>query len=171
MADKRSSFIRKEYAILGGLSKVLKTKQSNAYQLRMWVSNEKKHVRETLKTRDLDAALERAEKRTLEIYANVKAGKKIFGVRLGELVDDYLEYRQEDYLGRGHAFRNSAPAFMSPPIPLMPTMVAACPTMQIHKSAHTATRPSAITHRSLDVRPARISSGRSIAVGKLLSTP
>ena len=96
MAEKRSSFIREEYAILGGLSKVLKTKQSNAYQLRMWVTDEKKYVRETLKTRDLDTALERAEKRTLEIYANVKAGKKIFGVRLGELVGDYLEYRQED---------------------------------------------------------------------------
>ena len=96
MAEKRSSFIREEYAILGGLSKVLKTRQSNMYQLRMRVSDEKKYVRETLKTRDLDTALERAEKRTLEIYVNVKAGKKIFSVRLGELVDEYLEYRQED---------------------------------------------------------------------------
>ena len=96
MAKKRSSFIREEYAILGGLSKVLKTKQSNVYQLRMRVSNEKKYLRETLKTRDLDTALERTEKRTLEIYANIKAGKKIFGVHLGELVGEYLEYRQED---------------------------------------------------------------------------
>ena len=70
----------------------------------MWAPDEKKSVRETLKTSDLDTALERGEKRTLEIYVNVKAGKKIFGVRLGELVGEYHEYRQEDV-----AVRNITP--------------------------------------------------------------
>ena len=95
--QKKSAFIVEEHDVLGGKAKVLKTAQSGKiYQLRMWIPDEKSYVRETLKTRDLETAKRRAEKRVFEIYSDIKTGRKIFGITLSELVEKYQEWRQQD---------------------------------------------------------------------------
>ena len=44
----------------------------------MWISEERKYVRKTLKTTHLDTAIQRAENEFFAINANVNAGKFIF---------------------------------------------------------------------------------------------
>jgi len=97
LQQNKSAFIVEEHEVLGGKAKVLRTVQSGKiYQLRMWVPDEKKYVRETLKTRDLETARLRAEKRFFEIFSDIQNGRKIFGITLSELVEKYREWRQQD---------------------------------------------------------------------------
>lgn len=65
----------------------------------MWVSEEKKYVRKSLKTRDRKTAIERAETLYLQLYSDIASGKKLFGINLGELVGAYLDWRNEDVKG------------------------------------------------------------------------
>ena len=65
----------------------------------MWVPEEKKYVRKTLHTRDFKTALSRAEELYLQLYSDVASGRKLFGITLGELIDQYLKWRQEDVIG------------------------------------------------------------------------
>ena len=89
--------------MLGGKAKVLRTRDSGkVYQLRMWIEKEKRYLRETLKTKDLETALKRGEERVFQIYAEVFSGKKIFGITLKELVDKYLEWRNIDDVATGN---------------------------------------------------------------------
>jgi integrase len=94
---KRASFYSEEHEIMGGRAKVLRTRQSGeVWQLRMWVSGEGKYLRESMKTTDLETAINRAETRYLQIYSDIKTGRKIFGITLGELVEAYIKKREED---------------------------------------------------------------------------
>jgi hypothetical protein len=83
--------------ILGGKAVILRTRASgDVWQFRMWVSEERKYVRKTLKTRDVETAVKRAETMFLQIYSDVACGRKLFGLSLGELCTDYLKWRRED---------------------------------------------------------------------------
>lgn len=94
--------IVQSHDVLGGKACVLRTRASgDVWQFRMWVAEEKKYVRQTLKTRDLPTAIKRAEAKYIELYANVQAGKKLFGITLAELVSLYLAWRQADVEGGG----------------------------------------------------------------------
>ena len=97
--DAKKSFYDDEREIMGGRAKVLRTIQSGqVWQLRMWVSGEGKYLRESMKTTDLETAINRAETRYLQIYSDIKTGRKIFGITLGELVKAYISKRQEDVI-------------------------------------------------------------------------
>ena len=65
----------------------------------MWVSKEKGYVRESLRTRDLTTALALGKSRCLELLADVRAGKKLLGITLGQLVELYIKWRQLDVDG------------------------------------------------------------------------
>ena len=98
-ADAKKSFYEDEREVIGGRAKVIRTRQSGeVWQLRMWVSGEGKYLRESLKTTDLETAISRAETRYLQIYSDIKTGRKIFGITLGELVKAYISKRQEDVI-------------------------------------------------------------------------
>ena len=92
-----SATIQQEHDIFDGAAKILRNKASgDVWQFRMWIAEEQKYVRKTLKTRDMQTALERGKTLYHETYSDVKTGKKIFGITLGELIDQYLEWRRED---------------------------------------------------------------------------
>jgi hypothetical protein len=58
----KSAFSTDEHDILNGRAKIFRTDASGDFwQLRMWVAAEAKYVRKTLKTKDLDTAVVRAE--------------------------------------------------------------------------------------------------------------
>ena len=60
--QSKSSFIVEQHDVLGGKAKVIRTAQSGSvYQLRVWVEGEKRYLRETLKTKDLQTAINRAD--------------------------------------------------------------------------------------------------------------
>ena len=69
------------------------------WQFRMWIAEEKKYLRKTLQTTDTDTAIKRAETKYLEIYSDVKTGKKIFGITLSELICAYIAWRSKDVDG------------------------------------------------------------------------
>lgn len=91
------SFVTDKHEVLDGLATVLRTSQSgDVWQLRMYVRKEQKHYRRSLKTRDLQTALQRGREEASRILSDVHSGRKIFGATLQEVVDEYVEYRQQD---------------------------------------------------------------------------
>lgn len=80
--------------LLGDRGEIYKMSRSGAvYQCRIWVPDEKKYLRRSLKTTDLTTARQRGEKLILETLSDVASGRKLFGITLGELIDKFLEYR------------------------------------------------------------------------------
>jgi integrase len=85
------------YEILGGKAIIYTTLKSGGnYYVRMRLTLEKKYLRQSLKTPDLDTAIQRAEDFVLQTLSDINSGKKMFGMTLGELAEEYLEYRKDD---------------------------------------------------------------------------
>jgi integrase len=71
------------------------TNSGDVWQMRMWITGEKKYIRESLKTRDKSIAIEEAKRRFLNYHNMVKTGQKIFSVSVSEMRDNYLKYVAE----------------------------------------------------------------------------
>ena len=84
------------HEFLGGKGKVFRVPQSgDVWQFQTWISEEKKHLRRSLKTKDLDTAIQRAETLYLQTMSDLKSGRKIFGITLKELTDQYVDWRDD----------------------------------------------------------------------------
>jgi integrase len=68
----------------------------DVWQFRMWISEEGKYIRKSLRTRDYESAVERAEKIVFETMSDIKTGRRIFGLTIDELCDEYIKWRRED---------------------------------------------------------------------------
>ena len=96
-ANATSSFTTEEHAILGGKAVILRVKQSgDVWQFRMWISDEGRYIRKSLRTRDFESAVERAEKIVFDTLTDIKTGKRIFGITLEQLVQEYINWRRID---------------------------------------------------------------------------
>lgn len=85
------------HPILGGRAEIYRMPRSgNVFQFRMWIAGERKYVRKSLKTSDLETARQRAENRVFRIASDLDQGKAVFGATLGDLIDKYLEWRAKD---------------------------------------------------------------------------
>ncbi|MGB2401667.1 MAG: hypothetical protein ACPH7H_07710, partial [Porticoccaceae bacterium] len=73
-------------------------RSGDKYQVRIWLENERKYLRRSTKTSDLDSARSKAREIYLKVYSDIASGKKIFGITLGELVEKFIEYRREDVI-------------------------------------------------------------------------
>ena len=83
--------------LLGDRGEIYRMSRSgDVYQCRIWVPDERKYVRKSLKTTDHATAKQRGEKLILETLSDVASGRKLFGISLGELVDKFLDYRWKD---------------------------------------------------------------------------
>lgn len=83
--------------LLGDRGEIYRMSRSGAvYQCRIWVPDERKYLRRSLKTTDLETARQRGEKLILETLSDVASGRKLFGISLGELVDKFLDWRHKD---------------------------------------------------------------------------
>jgi integrase len=90
-------FQHSNHEILGGKGKVFRVPNSgDVYQFQMWIPEEKKYLRKSLKTKDLETAMQRGEDLYLQTFSDVKSGRKLFGITLQELSDAYLKWREED---------------------------------------------------------------------------
>ncbi len=89
--------LHSQHDILDGLAQVFRVKQSgDVFQFRMYVKDEQKHYRKSLRTKDLETALIRGRELGMELSTNVKQGKKVFGMTVEEGVKLYLEDREKD---------------------------------------------------------------------------
>ena len=83
--------------LLGNRGEIYRMSRSGAvYQCRIWVPDERKYLRKSLKTSDYETAKKRGETLILQTLSDVASGRKLFGITLGELVDKFLDYRWKD---------------------------------------------------------------------------
>ena len=89
--------LHSQHDILDGLAQVFRVKQSgDVFQFRMYIKEEQKHYRKSLRTKDLETALIRGRELGMELSTNVKQGKKVFGMTVETAIDLYLEDREKD---------------------------------------------------------------------------
>jgi integrase len=94
---KTSAFAVEEHDVLNGKAKLLRLRASgDVWQLRMWIQQEGKYIRKSLKTRDFDTAVKKGEEIVFQTLSDVSSGRKVFGITLGELVEAYKKWRKED---------------------------------------------------------------------------
>lgn len=100
MPRTSNSQIHSQHSILDGEAIIYRIPLSgDVWQFRMYLKEEQKHYRKSLRTKDLESALSKAKKLTLEILSKKASGKKIFGVTLQEMVDEYLAFRDREVAG------------------------------------------------------------------------
>ena len=84
-------------SIFDGEASIYKTKErGNNYQFRMFIKDENKHYRKSLRTDDYDIAVEKAKKLTKDLMAHGMSDKRVFSIRVEELIEQYLDYRKND---------------------------------------------------------------------------
>jgi hypothetical protein len=94
--SEKAKWSKQQTNILGGKAQILQTEASGGgWQFRCFISEEKKYVRKSLRTRDKETAIIRAEEEYFKIRTDLSAGRKIFGIKLSELIDAYIEYREK----------------------------------------------------------------------------
>lgn len=85
------------HPVLGGMASIKRTTTSGAYwQFYMWIAQERRTFRKSLRTTDFESAMEAAKDLCLELHHKVKSGKKLFGMRVEELVAEFVKYKSED---------------------------------------------------------------------------
>jgi integrase len=95
MARTTNVKIRDQHSILDGEATIYRVPLSgDVYQFRMYLRDERKHFRKSLRTRDLDSALTKAKQLALQILGKKEAGKKVFGISLQALVEQYIAFRE-----------------------------------------------------------------------------
>ena len=95
--ESAGGFQHSNREILGGKGKIFRVPASgDVWQFQTWISEEKKYLRKSLKTKDIETAVQRAETLYLETMSDVKSGRKIFGIILREFSEKYIEWRDED---------------------------------------------------------------------------
>ena len=94
---RKSAVSLAQHDILGGKATLHRVAVSgDIWQFRCWIASEKMYVRKTLATSDLATAITRGEELYLRLYSDLAAGRRLFGLTLAELIDDYLNWRSND---------------------------------------------------------------------------
>ena len=93
MALKKQNFTEEEIPIF---DEAVVYRRGEYWQFRMWLNDERKYARKSLRTRSQATAIERGKEAYLEIYANLKAGKTYFSITTKEGVEKYLKNRAKD---------------------------------------------------------------------------
>jgi len=97
MMSKAKQSIFAKHDLLDGDAHIFKVPQSgDVWQFRMWIKEDKKHYRKSLKTKDFNQAMGKAKELAMELMTNLRTGRKIYSITLQELVDLYLLHRAKD---------------------------------------------------------------------------
>ena len=87
-----SKFYTAEVDICDGAVKLIRTKQSgDVWQMRCWIHAEKKYIKKSLRTKDLDSAKTKGRELYYTMMGKVSAGQKLFTITAKELVERYLD--------------------------------------------------------------------------------
>ncbi|MBL1320029.1 MAG: tyrosine-type recombinase/integrase [Methylophaga sp.] len=71
-------------------------KRGEYWQFKLWLNDEQKYARKSLRTRSKITAIEKAKRFYLEILADRQAGKRYFTLTTKQGVAKYIEYRAKD---------------------------------------------------------------------------
>jgi hypothetical protein len=72
------------------------------WQMRMWLTKERKYARFSLRTRNRDTAIDKAKKHYHELMAQQLSGKTYFSMTTKQAVEEYVKQRQKDMDLDGH---------------------------------------------------------------------
>ena len=87
---------RDQINLYGGDLKLFRTtKSGGVWQLKIWIFEEQKYFRKSLRTRDEDFARRKAEDEYIQIKAKRLNGQKVFKVSLHTVIDEWLEIQKE----------------------------------------------------------------------------
>ena len=85
--------------VLNGAALIYKRESNlNVCLYLMYVSNEQKDYRVSLRIKDFESAVKKGRNLVLELSSQVHRGMKVFGISLGELTEKYLKYQHNDVL-------------------------------------------------------------------------
>ncbi len=94
--SKKAIRISDAFDLMDGEIRIYRTTHSgDVWQMRMYVADEKRYVRKSLKTRDKTLAIERAKKDFIFYQAKIQNGEKLFSITAQELVNRYRLFEQE----------------------------------------------------------------------------
>ena len=93
MPLKKRTFADDEVAIF---DEAVVYRRGDYWQMRMWLTKERKYARFSLKTRNRDTAIDKAKKHYHELMAHQLAGKTYFSKTTKQGVDEYLKQRERD---------------------------------------------------------------------------
>lgn len=94
--SKKAIRISDAFDLMDGEIRIYRTTHSgDVWQMRMYVADEKRYVRKSLKTRDKTLAIERAKKDFIFYQAKLQNGEKLFSITAQELVNRYRLFEQE----------------------------------------------------------------------------
>lgn len=93
MAIKKKDFADEEIAIF---DEAVIYKRGEYWQFRMWLNQEGKYARKSLRTTNRNTAIERGKDAYLEILSMQKMGKAYFSLTAKDGVKKYIENRQKD---------------------------------------------------------------------------
>ena len=84
--EEKNKWVVTKHDIFDGRAEIHRTATSGGFwHFRMWVAEEKKYVRKSLKTKHLDTAILKAEDEYHNVRSNLKSGKVIIEkVEIGE---------------------------------------------------------------------------------------
>ena len=94
MALKKQNFNNDEEVAI--FDEAVVYKRGEYWHFRLWLNDERKYARKSLRTRSRTTAIEKAKEAYVEIYANSKNGKKYFSITTKAGVEKYLTQRQKD---------------------------------------------------------------------------
>lgn len=92
MTLKKRTFSDDEIAIY---DEAVVYKRGEYWQMRMWLENEKKYTRFSLRTRNRDTAIDKAKKHYHNIMAMTLNGKTYFSKTTKQGVEEYLKFNQQ----------------------------------------------------------------------------
>ena len=72
--------------------------------MRCWISSEKKYVKKSLRTKDLEEAQSKARKLYYSMMGKLDSGQKLFSITSSELVEKYLDFQQTRISSLGKNF-------------------------------------------------------------------
>ena len=95
-SNNKTAFYTDEVLICDGAVKLLRTKQSNQiWQMRVWIRDENRYFKKSLRTRNLEDAKEKGRKLYYQMMGQIEVGHKIFSITMGVCVEKYLEHQQQ----------------------------------------------------------------------------
>ena len=91
--ENRQKRIFDSFERFDGKIRIFRTTHSgDVYQMSMYIKDEKRYVRKSLKTRDKETAIRIAEDEFIYYRSKLQMGEKIFSLTADELRNKYLEY-------------------------------------------------------------------------------
>lgn len=83
-------FQQEQINLYGGDVKVFRRSDSGVWQVKIWIKEENKYYRKSLRTRDEDFARRLAEDEYVQIKAKRLTGQKVFKISLHKVIDEWL---------------------------------------------------------------------------------